>query len=96
MSLSLPLLPLSIKSIHLEERKEERKKKKASKQVGSSLGGCASKSRPACLAAWPVAEDCSKAWDRPGVSNSWPAGRMWSRTAMNAVQHKIVNLFKTL
>ena len=96
MSLSLPLLPLSIKSIHLEERKEERKKKKASKQVGSSLGGCASKSRTACLAAWPVVEDCSKAWDRPGVSNPWPAGRMWSRTAMNAVQHKIVNLIKTL
>ena len=34
------------------------------------------------------------AW--PGLSNLWPMGRMWPRVAMNAAQHNIVNLLKTL
>ena len=32
----------------------------------------------------------------PGVSKPWPMGRMWPRMAVNAAQHKIVNLLKTL
>ena len=31
----------------------------------------------------------------PGVSNPWPVGRMRPRMAMNAAQHKIINLLKT-
>ena len=31
-----------------------------------------------------------------GVSNLWPMGGMWLGMAMNAAQHKIVNLLKTL
>ena len=30
-----------------------------------------------------------------GVSHPWPAGRMHPRMAMNAAQHKIINLLKT-
>ena len=29
------------------------------------------------------------------MSNPWPAGHLWPRTAMNAAQYKIVNLLKT-
>ena len=49
-----------------------------------------------CLCALiPLPCGLRESWSVQGMSSLWPTGFMWPRMAMNAAQHKIVNLLKT-